>query len=180
MKRLILTIISSCAMLFTVAQEEIALDSISKLNKQTDIRQLTIGKPLFSDDSFSVVKINLFDISTFQQPLIPDYNKNLDFLKNLNAFRVSTDSYSITRLGFSPFLATGIVFNQSTYRLNDRFSLGGNSFGYNSVFDQPRLNPAIQNMSTKGASMFLQYKVSKGFKVEGRVSITNRTNPWEQ
>jgi hypothetical protein len=63
--------------------------------------------------------------------------------------------------------------------MNDRLLVGGNSFGVQSVFDQPRMNSSMQNMSTKGASVFMQYKVSKNFKVETRVSISNHQSPWE-
>lgn len=81
-------------------------------------------------------------------------------------------------VGYSPFFSSGKIFNQATYRVNNRFSFGGNSFGAQSVFDQPALNPAIQNMSTKGASMFMQYKVSKNFKIETRVSVSNHNSLW--
>lgn len=179
MRRFILTIISSCAVLFAFAQEEIVLDTISKYKGEVDTRQFTTEKPLLSDDSFVPEKLNLFDNSLFTQPLLPSWNKNLDFLKYLGSSGVSTESYTISGFGYSPFFLNGKVFNQATYRLNERFSFGGNSFGAQSVFDKPKLNPAIQDMNTKGASMFLQYKVSKNFKVEGRVSISNRSNPWE-
>lgn len=174
-----LTIIFSCAVLFAFAQEEIVLDTISKYKGEVDTRQFTIGKPLLSDDSFVPEKLNLFDNSLFTQPILPSWNKNLDFLKYLGSSGLSTESYTISGFGYSPFLLNGKVFNQATYRLNERFSFGGNSFGGQSVFDKPKLNPAIQDMNTKGASMFLQYKVSKNFKVEGRVSISNHSNPWE-
>jgi len=94
----------------------------------------------------------------------------------------SAKTYSSTNVnmgvGYSPFFTSGKIFNQAIYRVNDRFSFGGNSFGTQSVFDQPALNPAIQIMSTKGASMFLQYKVSKNFKIETRVSVSNHDSPW--
>jgi hypothetical protein len=72
-----------------------------------------------------------------------------------------------------------MVFNQATYQLNDKFSVGGNSFGAQSVFDRPKINSSINEMSTKGASMFMQYKVSKNFKVETRVSVSSHKSPWE-
>jgi hypothetical protein len=178
MKRFILTIISSCAMLFALAQEEIVLDTIPKFQNEVALPQLHIEKPLIFDDSFNTEGLNLFDQSLFNQPLFSGYNKNLDFLKYLNNSRISTMSHSITYPGISPFYSSGIIYNQSIYQLNNRLSVGGNSFGAQSIFEQPRLNPTIQDMNTKGASMFLQYKVSKSFKVEGRVSISNRSEPW--
>ena len=62
---------------------------------------------------------------------------------------------------------------------SDKFSFGGNSFGAQSVFDKPRMNSSINDMCTKGASMFMQYKVSKNIKVETRVSVSSHQSPWE-
>jgi len=179
MKRFVLTFISSCVMLLAFAQEEIVLDSISKIKKGGTINNLNLITPSTFDDSFSPEGLNLFEPFRLNQPILPFFNKNRDFSGHLNTSQVSSDSYLITGFGFSPFFSTGKIFNQATYRLNDRFLLGGNSFGAQSVFDMPRINSSIQNMNWKGASMFLQYKVSKSVKVEGRVSISNRPNPWE-
>lgn len=179
MKRFILLVISSCVVFFAYAQGEIKLDSIPKIQVDTDSRALFMEKPLLFDGSFPTDDINLFDKSLFSQPLLPDYNKNLDFKKYLNRFESSTETFSPVGFGFSPFLTSGAVYNQATYRINDRFSFGGNSFGVQSVFEQPKMNPSISGMSTKGASMFLQYKVSDKFKVQTRVSISNRQSPWE-
>jgi len=159
---------------FASAQEKIVLDTIPKLQGEVDIRQLTLGKPSLLDDSFSPEDLNLFDQSLFNQPILPIFNKNLDFSGHLPTSQVFSESYLNSGFTFSPFFLSGKIFNQATYRLNDRFFLGGNSFGAQSVFDVPRINTSIQNMNWKGASMFLQYKVSKNVKVEGRVSISNR------
>jgi hypothetical protein len=118
--------------------------------------------------------LNLIDKSQFTKPLLPDFTKNLDF-KNYHRFSTYTGS-SFYTFGLSPFPVAGVIFNQSVFLLNDRFSFGGTSFGAQSIFDQPKLNQGIQDMSIRGASMFLQYKVSKNFKVEGRVSISNHDN----
>ncbi len=178
MKRLICIIIFSCVLFSTYAQEKIVSDTLVRVPDESVLRPSLPSKPLFSEESFSVKEPVLFDNSLFNQPLIPTYNKNLDFLKYLRPKTVSISNYDMG-IGFFPFITTGKVFNQSTYQLNDKLVFGGNSFGVQSVFDKPKLNPAIQDMSTKGASMFLQYKVSKNFKVEGRVSITNHSGPFE-
>jgi len=179
MKRFVLTFISSCVMLFVFAQEEIVLDSISKIQKEGVLNNLNLIKPSTFDDSFSPEGLNLFEPFKLNQPILPVFNKNLDFSGLLNTTQIASSSYLNMGFGFSPFFSTGKIFNQATYRLNDRFLFGGNSFGAQSVFEMPRINTSIQNMNWKGASMFLQYKVSKSIKVEGRVSISNRTNPWE-
>ena len=179
MKRFVLLIISSCAMLFATAQEEIVLDSIQKNRPELNSRMLNMDRPELFDNSYSENRINLIDQSMFHQALLPDYTKNLDFLKSFNKSFVSSEPFSVNGFGLSPFYSNGVVFNKASYRLNDRLSIGGNSFGAHSIFDQPTMNSSMQNMSTKGASMFMQYKVSKSFKVETRVSISNNHSPWE-
>ena len=179
MKRFIFSLISFCAVLFSYAQEEIRLDSIPQIHQEDRFKELNLEKPLFFESSFSMGGINLPDKSMFNQPLLPDYSKNLDLKKYLNSSKSTTESFSTNGFIVSPFYTNGAVFNQSTYRVSDKFSFGGNSFGAQSVFDRPQLNPAIQNMSTKGASMFMQYKVSKNFKVETRVSVSTHKSPWE-
>lgn len=178
MKRFLFILISSCAVSLAYSQEEIALDSIPKIQKEPGDRPLNLEKPLFAEDLFLTDAINLFDKSMFDRPLLPDYQKNLDFKKYFGASGLTTESFSPAAIGFSPFFFSGNVFNQATYKLNDRLTFGGNSFGARSVFDQPKMNSSIRDMSTKGASMFMQYKISNGFKVETRVSIINRQSPW--
>lgn len=171
MKRFVLTVIFSCIILYAFSQEEIGSDTIPKFNLKVDLSQpITPERSFLGDDSF-LLKL------TLNQPLLPDYSKNLGFLGSLNSTKLSVQSYPISVFGYSPLLSSGKIFNQGSYQLNNRLSLGGNSFGARSVFDQPQLNPSIHDMSIRGTSMFLQYKVSKNFKVEGRVSISNHSNP---
>jgi hypothetical protein len=179
MKRFILTIISSCAMLLAFAQEEIVLDSISKIPNEGVISNLNLIKPVSIEDSFSPEGLYLFEPFRLNQPIFPAFNKKFDFSAYLNNPPVFSDLYLNTGFGFSPFFSTGKIFNQASYRLSDRLLLGGSSFGAQSVFNPLEINSSMQNMNWKGASMFLQYKVSKSVKVEGRVSISNRPNPWE-
>ena len=145
----------------------------------SDANTLNTIRPLLSEDSFPAEKLNLTDQSFRYLPLLPDFSKNLNFSKSFSSSLIYAESFSMNRFGVSPFYINGLIFNQSAYRLNDRFILGGNSFGAMSVFDQPQINPSMQNMNTRGASMFLQYKVSKNFKIETRVNISNQQSPWE-
>ena len=179
MKRFVLFIISSCAVLLASAQEEIVLDSLKIKQPIQEINSPEMNQPVLIEKSFSMNKLTLSDQSIFNQPLLPDHNRNFDFQKSLKLSFLPPESFSVTSFGPYPYYINGIVFNQATYRLNDRFSFGGNSFGAQSVFDLPQMNPSMQNMSTKGASMIFQYKVSKNVKVETRVNISNHQSPWE-
>jgi hypothetical protein len=179
MKRLVLFLISSFAMLIASAQQEIVSDSLKIKQPVQEFNSPEIDRPVLIEKSFSLNKLNLTDQSLFNQPLLPDYSRNFDFSKSLKSSVLPSEPFSVTSFGPSPYYTNGTVFNQATYRLNDRFSFGGNSFGAQSVFDLPQMNPSMQNMSTKGASMFFQYKVSKNLKVETRVNISNHQSPWE-
>lgn len=179
MKRFLLFLISFCALGYAYSQEEILLDSISKNRIEVPVKELNMEKPLLFENSFSIGGINSLDKYQFNQPLLNNYNKNLDFKKNLNFSKAVFESFSMNGFIISPFFNNATIFNQETYRLSNKFSFGGNSFGAQSVFDRPELNPSIQNMSTKGASMFMQYKVSKNLKVETRVSVSSHQSSWE-
>jgi len=176
MKTTLLILIFSWVALGAFTQEKVILDTIPK--SQVGKGELLFEKPLVLDNSLSIEKLNFVDPAIFNQPLLPNYNKLLDLKKTFSYLRLASCSGIDMNFGYLPFLSNGKVFNQATYRVNDKFSFGGNSFGAQSVFDQPVLNPAIQNMNTKGASMFMQYKVSKNFKIETRVSVTSHQSPW--
>jgi hypothetical protein len=78
----------------------------------------------------------------------------------------------------SPFFHNGTIFNQATYSLSDKLKLGGNSFGVNSIHSAPLPHPSSNQWETRGASMFMQYKVNKNFKIETRISVTgNQYHP---
>ncbi len=77
----------------------------------------------------------------------------------------------------SPFFRNGSVFSSAAYKINDRFTLGGYSFGANSVFTAPLPNQGLNNFDVRGSTMFMQYKVSKNFKIETRVNVTQGPGP---
>jgi len=137
-------------------------------------------RPLNFDETDFPIEFNLLDASIFKQPLLPDYNKNLDFIKYLKPSKTTGFSNYAEWTSFNPIYPYGHVFNQSSYQVNSRISVGGNSFGARSAFEPPKLNSSIQDMSIKGASMFIQYKVNDSFRIQTRVSISNRpSTPWE-
>lgn len=180
MKRFALLLISSCAVFFATAQEEIFLDSLSKKPSGLPIRQPITELDMDFGETAFPSEFNSLNLLLFDQPLLPVYNKNLDFLKYLTPSEPISHSFSFAGSAFSSVFPLAHVFNQSILRINDRFLFGGNSFGAQSVFDQPKLNPGIQDLGIRGASMFMQYKVNDNFKVQTRISISNRGSaPWE-
>lgn len=175
MKFLISIVILLCLSFKALPQEKTILDTIPK--PMTSQGELAPVQPMLMEHFNLSAKLTLIDPTLFTMPLFKDYNKVLD-LKKAFTFQSTTNTNFDYRYSFIPFLSYGQVFNEATYKLNNRFSFGGNSFGARSVFDAPSMNSSVQNMSTKGASMFMEYKVSKNFKIETRVSVTNHSSPW--
>ncbi len=105
-----------------------------------------------------------------------NFKPNLVF--NLDPFSsMKTLSLSNGMPFLHPFVNQLEITNQKQYQLNDKLSLGGSSFVGNSVFNPLPANPSLKDMSIYGASMFLEYKVSKKFKIGGGFSITNQNQP---
>jgi len=180
MRRFIILLISSCAALFVSAQEEIFSDSILRKQGEIKVRQPIVEQTLNFDETVFPKEFGLLDVTIFNQPLLPDYNKNLDFIKYLKPMNPTSFSRYSTGPSFNFAFPFGHIFNQSSYQVNNRLLIGGNSFGARSVFEPPKMNSTIQDMSIKGASMFIQYKVSDNLKVQTRVSISNgRSSIWE-
>ena len=67
---------------------------------------------------------------------------------------------------------TMAVFNQATYQFSDRLRMGGNSFGVNPPWVAPGLPGGQNRYDFRGASLFMEYKVSKNFRIETRVSVS--------
>ncbi len=102
-------------------------------------------------------------------PLVIDFNP-------LNSFKRITLTSNYTYL--QPFASSYSINNFDEYRLGEKVILGGNSFSSNSVFSPEPLNTNIADMAIKGASMFLQYKISEKFRISGSVSVSNRYDPY--
>lgn len=130
-------------------------------------RQLLSGT-LQSNGLVPDLELPQFDIST----AIAQQRYNFNVQEFLNPGELET--FSFDSFGFypSPFFINGAVFSGASYKLNDKFKLGGYSFGANSIFSAPLPNQNMNNFDTHGATMFMEYKVSKKFKIETRVSVT--------
>lgn len=77
----------------------------------------------------------------------------------------------------SPFWVNGQVLSGSVTQLSDKFTIGGFSYGANSVFSAPLPNANKTYFDTYGSTMFMQYKVSKNFKIETSVSVGHQQGP---
>jgi hypothetical protein len=71
---------------------------------------------------------------------------------------------------FSPFYQNGMVLSEGAYNFGGKFTFGGFSYGTNSVMSAPLPNQ-MNKFDNYGSTLFMQYKVSKNFKIETRVNI---------
>jgi hypothetical protein len=147
------------------------------LKNENSLRMAIPDKPFFTENLLLNESFGLPDMSLYKQPLLPDYNANLDFKRYLGNLAKTDFSVNSSGTYYNPYVSSFQIFNQSTYQLSDRLKIGGNSFGATTVFDTPVLNPGIQKMSIQGANLFMQYKVTDKFKIETRVSISNQRLP---
>ena len=112
---------------------------------------------------------------------LPAFNFNTEFAKRykFDSSEIPANQYSFNQFSPgiwlfspSPFFQNGAIFSSAEYQLSNKFTLGGYSFGASSVFLAPLPHQGINNFDTRGATMFMQYKVSKNFKIETRVSVS--------
>ncbi len=169
---LLLPIILFFCLQLVHGQEKIASDSLKIYQPAIEYNQIGSENPFLNDNFLNFQKPGFEANFIFDQPLLPDFSEKFDFSKFNKPSRSSFYRNSFSDFSGLPF-QHGTVFNQATYQITDRFSMGGNSFGAHSIFEIPQLNSTIQEMSVKGASMFMQYKFSNNFKVQTRVSISN-------
>ncbi len=141
--------------------------SMIETEEQILNRNLLSGT-LYSDGIVTDLEIPKFDIKT----VIAQQRYQFFAPKVSNLFE--SQQFSSGMLGFypSPFFRNGTILSGATYKLNDKFKLGGFSYGANSIFSAPMPNQGLNNFDTRGATMFLQYKVSDKFKIETRVNVS--------
>ena len=143
-----------------------------ELERQILYRQLLSGT-LQSGGLIPDLELPKTDFNT----AIAQQQYNFNVQEFLNSGELQTFSFHNPGIIFSPFLRNGAVFSGATYKINDKFKMGGYSFGANSIFSAPLPNQGMNNFDVQGASMFFQYKVSDKFKIETRVSVSQGKVP---
>ena len=139
-------------------------DSIQMvLQRQIEYRQLISG--------------NVFDNNLMDKKIeIPEFNLKTEYQNrytlNLGTNPISNYYYGGISSGITnPFYGNVMVLSSADYQLGSKFILGGYSYGANSIFGAPTLNNGMNNFDSYGSTLFLQYKVSKNFKIETRINV---------
>jgi hypothetical protein len=110
---------------------------------------------------------------------LPEFDFNRKLLNMREAYRYSifnpsgTDDFAF-RNSVIPFVHSATIFHRAAYQITDKLTIGGSSFGGNSIFSSPLPSRGANSYDFRGASMFFQYKVSKNIKIETHVNVTNR------
>ena len=142
-------------------------DSVQiKPERQILFRQL-LPETLYSGSLTN--EFNFSRLGLQKTPLL--FTDNFRFNEIFNPLHFHSAGINVFSFMYSPFLREETVFNGAIYKLSNKVNLGGYSFGANSIFSAPLPNQRMNNFDTRGATMFLQYNVSKNFRIETRVNV---------
>ncbi len=134
----------------------------------------TSGHYLYNDP----LSAELFSLNNLVK--LPDFNFDFELAKRRSYF-ISDPEFNQFTTGnflFSPgfaspgFISNGHVFSSARYKVNDRFLLGGVSYGGNSIFSAPFPKGSIDHYDFRGSALFMEYNVSKNFRIGTSVSVT--------
>lgn len=140
-----------------------------EIQRQMEYHQLILGAVHFLDEEI----------------ILPDFNSQEEYLKRYTLNLNLSPATNYTFGGFSggmmnsfhsPFYRNGSILSAAAYQLNDKFTMGGFSYGANSIFSSPNLNRGMNNFDSYGSTLFMQYKVSKNFKIETRINVQQGGN----
>ena len=115
---------------------------------------------------------------------LPEFDMNQFYQSRYTLALAAVPQFNYTGLSFhgsdivSPYYYNAEMLSSEAFELGDKFVIGGYSYGANSVLSAPLPNQNSNYFDTYGSTMFMQYKVSKKFKIETSISIQqNRMGP---
>ena len=161
---------------FLNAAAQVQLKPVTTLEKdssQVDLKRQILYRQLLSGASVSGTSLLKPEVPNmeFNSDKIPDFK----FKSNPFVFQpldFNSFYYNQHEPFFSPFYLNGKTISGANYRLNNKLSFGGYSFGANSAFSSPLPNFDMNNFDIHGATMFMKYNVSKNFKIETSISVS--------
>ncbi len=144
------------------------LDSAQmKLQREIEYRQLISGNAF--DPNLMDEKVELPDFNFMEE-----YNNR--YTLNLGVYPLTNYSFGglssgMSPMFYSPFYGNATVLSAASYKLGNKFVLGGYSYGTNSIFGTPAINNGNNNFDNYGSTLIMQYKVSKNFKIETQINV---------
>lgn len=159
------------------AQQGLQMQPVEQDSAQIEFERKMEYRQLISGNSANLlideVRMPAFDISEAYRSR---YAVNLNFYALAGLWN---NGFSAGRTSsfYSPFYQNGMVLSEGIHQLGDKFVLGGYSYGANSIFSAPNPHPGSNNFDTYGNTLFMQYKVSKNFKIETRINVSQGAMP---
>jgi hypothetical protein len=158
--------------LFSAAQEGLILKPMDQdtaqlqLERQIEYRQLISGK---AGNGLMTEKIELpkFD---YKSEFSKRYTHNFD-IYSFKSFPQAGFYPGMMNGFYSPFYQNGMVLSEGAYNFGGKFTFGGFSYGANSMMS-PLPNMGMNKFDNYGSTLFMQYKVSKNFKIETRINVS--------
>ncbi|WP_320112994.1 hypothetical protein [Draconibacterium orientale] len=115
---------------------------------------------------------------------LPEFNMNQFYQSRYTLALAAFPQFNYTSLSFhgsdivSPYYYNAELLSSSAFELGDKFVIGGYSYGANLINSAPLPNQNSNYFDAYGSTLFMQYKVSKKFKIETSISIQqNRMGP---
>jgi hypothetical protein len=143
------------------------LDSAQiELGKQIEYRQLISGK-MYPNLHGETVTLTGFD---FDEEFTKRYGVSFD-MYSFAHMPMTGFSAGFLDPVYSPFNQNGMVLSEGAYKISDKFTFGGYSYG-TSPMNLPPPMPGMNDFTRYGSTMFMQYKVGKNFKIETRFNIS--------
>ncbi len=138
-----------------------------KLQRQMEYRQLVSGGAFMNGLLNEDFKLPDFDLRAAYRDR---YTLSLGVSPVTN-YSFAGISQGMTFM-FSPFYSNALILSAASYHIGDKFVLGGYSYGINSIFGAPALNNGLNKFDNYGSTLILQYKVSKNFKIETQINVS--------
>ena len=115
---------------------------------------------------------------------LPEFNLDQFYQSHYTLALAAFPQFNYTGLSFygseivSPIYYNAEMLSSAAFQLGDKFVIGGYSYGANLINTAPFPNQNSSYFDAYGSTMFMQYKVSKKFKIETSISIQqNRQGP---
>jgi hypothetical protein len=172
MKRLFF-IIFHLIFITATAQESLMPMLPEKDSLITDDDQLFMDNSPISEEnlSFELTESLLLPDFNFKKELASRWRYNINGLSSY-PWDINIIDMGIYGFPFYPVTFNGVILSEGSYRINDRFTIGGYSFGANRLLSAPVTVQGNNNFNFRGSTLFFKYKVSDKFKIETRFNVT--------
>jgi len=114
---------------------------------------------------------------TFPLSIIHGKSKKM-YSVNFNVYNFNSMIHSGISTGmmnpfYSPFCQNRMILSEGAYKFGDKFTFRGFSYGANSMMSGPPMpTSGMDKFDRYGSTLFMQYKVSKNFKIETRFNVS--------